>query len=756
MAEPSILEQALAEIDKGQFGRALELARQAARTSPNNAEALRAQGIAEFRLGNTKEAIMLLRRSLRLDPLEPAAHVALGNALHEAGQLDAAINSYRKALRFDPESVPAHNDLGTALYARGRIEEAITAFEEALRRNPDQPMIHENLGSALRRAGRFAAARRAFVRSLKLRLATRIRSLVGMKPVRPPSSAVREGELAGKSAITRAVRLHGEAKREEALALCDQILGANHDHAEALHLKGLILVDRDRANDALPLLERAAELGPNIPEFHNTLGYCHRKLDNPGQAIAAYRRSLELNPQFSLAHINFAELLADMEDHAGAERAARAAIASDPEHIPGRLILARALMGRGRFTEAETAVREILAKESYRVDGWLYLGQALREQERMDEAWSAFSTALGLAPENHLVHLTLGAYFLECRRDPGKALEHYREAKRLEPQSPSAALNEAIACFATGDYSRQAWELYESRRRQRPRVVAYRKIPLPEWDGVAAPGRGLLIYGEQGIGDEIMFASMVPEAAKRVGNCTFACDPRLRELFARSFPGVRCFAWPRENLEPGSPELSGADMTIPLASLGRHFRAGRERFPPAPGYLCADPQRTEAWRSRLRELGEGPYFGLAWQGGIWTTGRARRTVGLAALARALESSRARWVSLQLGAEQPKIDAEAGGLRVVHWSEALASVEDSAALIAALDGVVSVCSWIVHLSGALGKPVTVLAPFAPEWRYGLAGTGMIWYPSATVLRQARYGEWDTVLIDLRAQFVPGEG
>jgi hypothetical protein len=222
-----------------------------------------------------------------------------------------------------------------------------------------------------------------------------------------------------------------------------------------------------------------------------------------------------------------------------------------------------------------------------------------------------------------------------------------------------------------------------------------------------------------------------------------ACDPRLLPLFSRSFPQVTCVGWLRERLAPGADELHGAQIAIPLASLGRLFRAGAERFPTSGSYLRADPAKVAEFRQRLAALGPPPYYGLAWQGGLWSTGRGRRSLELGLLAPVLSRHDARWVSLQFDATQAGVDAARGPLSIAHWTDALASVDDSAALIEALDGVLSACSWVVHVAGALGRPTLVLAPFAPEWRYGHRGDRMIWYPSVRVLRQASFGDWSSV-------------
>lgn len=750
MSGSTLLQQALAALDRRHFQAAAALAGRAAQSAPRDAEPLRVLGVAQLRLGRTREATASLRRALKLDPLSASCYHALGNALQEQGQVEAAVNAYRRALRFDPAMLAAHNDLGTALFAQGRLDEAIQAFQDALARDADQPAVLENLGSALRRAGRFAEARSVLLRSLWARVAAQFRRLLSRAHALPSNAR----PAADADGVSRALKLHLAGDRNLALAVCDEVLHSRPHHPEALHLKGLILLESDRTEDAHPLLVEAATLAPKIAEFQNTLGLCHVKRGAPEAALAAYRRAVALHPQLVPALLNLASLLSDLEDHAGAEHAAREALAEEPDSAPARHALIRALLGVGKHAVAATVAGELVAADPKSAEGWLYLAVARRELGEIAEASRALDKALEIAPQNDVVHLTAGAFLLESHRDPHKAIEHYRRARDLNPRATSASLNEALARFAQGDYSREAWDLYEARRKERGRAAAYRRVGLPEWDGDPAPGKHLLIYPEQGIGDEIMFASMVPDAARGVGRCTLACDPRLQALFARSFSGVQTIPWSRDTVVAGGPELGGADVAIPLASLGRFLRHSAQELSRGAPYLQADSEKIAAWRARLQAVGAPPYRGLAWQGGLWSTGRGRRSIELRQVTETLQQVPGSWISLQLGADQPQVDRETAGVRLTHWNEALASVDDTAALVSALDEVVSVCSWIVHLCGALGKPVTVLAPYAPEWRYGLKGETMPWYGSAHVLRQQSYGDWGSVFKALQERLRGG--
>jgi hypothetical protein len=243
-----------------------------------------------------------------------------------------------------------------------------------------------------------------------------------------------------------------------------------------------------------------------------------------------------------------------------------------------------------------------------------------------------------------------------------------------------------------------------------------------------------------------MFSSMYREAAGRAANITLMCDARLGALFARSFPAFEIVADRREDFSARVPQLHGIDCAVGAGSLGRIFRRSAEDFPDRRGYLITDPAKVAAWRSRVDALGPGLKVGLSWIGGVQRTGRSRRSLTLDQLRPLFALEGIRWISLQYtdaAAEIAALDA-GSSIRIHEFPGVTQDMDQFASLIGALDLVISVCNTTVHVAGATGKEVLVMAPFVPEWRYGMSGERMIWYPSARVFRQASYGDWDGVV------------
>jgi len=235
------------------------------------------------------------------------------------------------------------------------------------------------------------------------------------------------------------------------------------------------------------------------------------------------------------------------------------------------------------------------------------------------------------------------------------------------------------------------------------------------------------------------------------------CDTKLEAIFQRSFP--QCAVVSRQRtlandwvtrLEP-KPDLQAA-----AGSLARCFRRSIEEFPAHRGFLKADPGSVSGWRATLEGLGPGLKIGLSWQGGVGYTGKTRRSLSLEQLLPVLRLPGIQFVNLQYtDARQEMSELESRhSVRVHHWQQAIDDYDQTAALVCALDGVLTVCTAIVHLTGALGRPALVMVPFGADWRYGATGERMAWYPSVRLLRQQRVAEWNDVLHEVSRRLLAG--
>ncbi|MBF8254473.1 MAG: TPR domain protein, partial [Deltaproteobacteria bacterium] len=236
----------------------------------------------------------------------------------------------------------------------------------------------------------------------------------------------------------------------------------------------------------------------------------------------------------------------------------------------------------------------------------------------------------------------------------------------------------ALAHLLIGDYA-TGWVDYELRliSEDRPRCDG----DFPRWDGSSLTGRMLLVRGEQGLGDEIMFASCLPEVIARSRRCIVECSPRLEKLYCRSFPGADVVASTPDHVLPAAVTREAVDFEIPVASLPRHLRRSAGEFPSHRGYLKADPQRVAFWRKRLSQLGPGPKVGISWRGGTHKTRSPLRSLPLEHWLPILGTPGVNFFSVQYGDVVTDLSAlEArDGFRVAHWREAIDDYDETAAL-----------------------------------------------------------------------------
>jgi len=331
--------------------------------------------------------------------------------------------------------------------------------------------------------------------------------------------------------------------------------------------------------------------------------------------------------------------------------------------------------------------------------------------------------------------------------DADGAIAGYREALRADPGHARARENLGVLLLARGEFSRESWEYYGAHLIDRLESAAAGECPA--WNGADIRGRSIAVYGHQGLGDQILFASCVPDLVAAGAAATLACDPRLVELFGSSFPQV---AVRPLDAAAGATAGTGAQVQCPLGKLARYYRDGMAKFPSRAGYLRADPARVARWREILAPFGPGRRIGIAWRGGDPDKGGRFRSIPLAQWAALLGEPGVHWVSLQHGdcAEELAACSRTTGVPIHHWPEAVADLAEGAALIASLDLVVSVTTTAAHLAGALGRPLLVLVPARPQWRWLLQGDRMPWYPEARLVRQARDGDWSPVLAVVRSR------
>lgn len=396
-------------------------------------------------------------------------------------------------------------------------------------------------------------------------------------------------------------------------------------------------------------------------------------------------------------------------------------------HLYGTLLLESGKIG------ASLAMLTRAAQNGPKYDFvWKNLGGALRKAQHYDVSRQAYQTAHKLNPDDPDVMAMLAGSHVNVG-DPGPGIEWARKALIKDPLN-SHAWNHLALCLLENGQWKEGWKAYERRW-----AIPNRKKDARDYGGVRKwRGRKvetLAIHGEQGLGDEILFLSCLPELRDRAKRIVIECAGRLVPLITRSFD-CPVYATHAELISAEQP-----DAWIPIGDLPRFVRnspADFERQPAA--YLRADPVLVKEYRVRLAALGPRPWVGIAWWGGTPETHSRLRCTELADW-RPVRKAAGACISLQYGDVAPQVAAEAG---LTHWQDAIDDLDRTAALCEALDLVISVPQTIVHIAGALGRPTWVATPAWTCWRFAKGGDRCLWHPSAKLYRQERSLEWKPVL------------
>jgi len=341
--------------------------------------------------------------------------------------------------------------------------------------------------------------------------------------------------------------------------------------------------------------------------------------------------------------------------------------------------------------------------------------------------------------------------------DIEESLRIFDHAVSICPTQIDALANRTMSYLWMGRW-KEGWADYDyhlklGTRHPRPYMVDGQTIPA--WDGT--PGRKPVVYGEQGIGDEILFASMFQDVQRICPDAVLDCHPRLEKTFRRSF-GPRCYGT-RKSTNIGewfSQEMP--DCAIPIGSLGKFFRNDLKDFPGTP-YLIPDPELLEKFNGQRRGK---PRIGISWAGGSKKTGKSVRSIPLDDFVPLLKSVDADWYSLQYtkpaGEEVDKLEMETG-IHIRHFPDLVqhTDYDRTISFVASLDLVITCCTSILHVAGALGVPVWILTPYESAWREsgndGKRGPNMPWYSSAKLYHRAKEDEtWAPTIERVRTELV----
>jgi tetratricopeptide (TPR) repeat protein len=490
----------------------------------------------------------------------------------------------------------------------------------------------------------------------------------------------------------------------------------------------LLAMARERAGDfvsSITAYESALKLLPDHAEIANDLGRLAMRMGMPEQAEKFYRHFIDRRP----------------------------------DHPEGANNLASALRLQGRRAEAIEVLKPAIQRSPQNALLWNSLGAVLAEDGDHATAEIFFTEAIRLDPRFFKARYNL-ANALVDRGAVAEGLEHLDEvlpAARAEDDRQMMRLARATTLLAVGRLS-EGWDEYEARLHPQFADTVHFAIDRPRWSpGDDLLGKSLLVIGEQGLGDEILFANTLLDVIERLGpagKLTIAVEPRLAPLFARSFPQATVgghytllHGGRAVRLLPFIEDASGIDLWTPIGSLLREFRRDVSAYPDRPAYLAADAERVAHWRSELAALPAGPKVGLLWKSGTARGARHRYFSAFEQWAPVLRQPGLAFVNLQYGDCAEELAWVKRELGVEIWNppgiDLKQDLDDVAALSCALDLVVGFSNATFNIAAACGAPAWLITTPGAWPRLG-SPDRYPWYPQARVFAPATYGDWDAAM------------
>ena len=465
---------------------------------------------------------------------------------------------------------------------------------------------------------------------------------------------------------------------------------------------GAILHKQGKLNDAIIELDTALKLQPNDVEVLKAIGSVYNQMNKPDEAINAYERVLKLNPEYKEVINNLGNIHLSLKNFEKAVSAYERALEIDPHYSDAMNNLANALKDMEYLDEAIFYYEQAIEAPNARVELYSNYGVALKDRGYFDKAMKMLNVAL-----------------------------------EKKPEYPDAEWNKALVHLSNGDFS-QGWDAYEWRWQSTNFDSKYLQTSKPIWSGNK---ERVLIWPEQGLGDQIMFSTLFAEFAKKCSLAIFQIDPRLITLFRRTYPEYHFI--------PSNKSLAENeyDSHIPMGSLPKYLRRSKEDFKTSEARLLSVDLTSKNGIRQAFRLGRKQLIGISWKSKNIDTG-LRRSLELQNFMEAFNDKDVELVSLQYGDTKDEIkrlyETTGIAIKTIDQIDTFSDIDKLASLIACCDEVVTIDNSTVHLAAAVGVRTHLLLPSVCDWRWFAHHHGSLWYRDLNIYKRNEYQKWDDIL------------
>ena len=565
-----------------------------------------------------------------------------------------------------------------------------------------------------------------------------------------------------KEQLQKALELHRKRAWSDAKELYERILEAQPENYDALQLLGVLASETKNYEASVALIAKAIAINPGQATVHSNLGFALKALGRFAESVQSYLNAIQLKPDFADAHLHcglaymgmdqplqaiasFDQVIALRFDDAQsycnrgvalaklgrfdeAIASYQTALSFKPDFAEAHFNWGNALQSLRRFEEAIATYDQAITLRADYADAYTNRGNGFKELDRHQEAVASYASAIACKPGNFEAYLNQGAAYYECL-EIKKALACYDQSLQIHPDYAEAHWNKALALLLSGDLE-TGFKLHEWRWRRSTFTSKRRDFTQALWLGSESlEGKTILLHAEQGLGDTIQFCRYCVIVQALGATVLLEVQAPLIRLLS-SLSGVSRLIRQGDSL----PEF---DFHCPLMSLPLALKTRTDSIPSAERYLASEPDKRVSWKLKLGNRNKSR-VGIAWSGSEQHKNDKNRSIALAELMRHMPPEYT-YVSLQKEIRDGD-KAALNEFNIEHFEEEIGDFSDTAALCDLMDLVISVDTSVAHLSGALGKPVCLLLPFVPDWRWLMERQDNPWYPSMKIYRQDSTRQW----------------
>ena len=675
---------------------------------PVGSDSIFKKAVQYHQSGHLHEAEQIYHRILEIEADHSDALHLLGLIAHQTDKNEKAAALISKAIDVSPHTPLFHCSLGGVFQTLGNSDRAIACYPKAIELDPNYFEALYNLGNAFQTQGRFQEAILSYQTALKIN----------------PDVA---------QAYYNLGQAHYKMRNfPEALHAYKKALEIQPACADAYNSMGNLYQELDMPQKGLQCYRSALEINPDSDKAYYNTGNLYQKMGDFKLAILNYQKSLAINANRADTRSNLGQAYMKTERYEHAIRALRKAVDIEPGDAEYHFNLGNAFLLQDKYVEAIGCYQNALQIHPGYHDALINMGNALQQLLRFDEALAAFEKALKCDPQSPIAYNNLGKAY----QDHGhykKACRFYQKALELNPRYAEAHFNHAVMLLMMGEFAK-GWQKYEWRFKRREWKKTYpHRFQIPRWDGSSFAGKRLLVHFEQGFGDTLQFVRYLPMVKARGGTVIFEVMQPLHGLL-KNYTGIDELV----SFNPDKPSDVKCDFYIPLLSLPGIFGTHSKSIPASIPYLQADPRKSHHWREQL--AGSRFKIGLVWSG---KPTDPNRSCALANFYPLTKIPGTRLYGLQKGVAADQTEQLPEEMEVTNLAQEFKDFTDTAAAVENLDLIISIDTSVAHLAGAMGKPVWVLLPLVPDWRWQQGRQDSPWYPTMKLYRQENRGDWQAV-------------